>query len=89
MHLVQRGQKESRRHLASAAQRHADITAVGIGKPDIQYENIQPLVACEQPHSLRAVMRHDGFVLMHAQAIHENPADRGIAPQAGRTRRVS
>ena len=64
--------------MASTTQRHADITAVGIGKPDIQYENIHPLVACEKPHSLRAVMRYYGFVLMHAQAVHENPADRGI-----------
>src|ERR1700733_7738799 len=78
MHLVQRGQKESRRRLAGTAQRHADITAVGIGKPDIQYENIHELVACEKPHSLRAVMSRYGMVLMHAQAVHKNSADRGI-----------
>jgi len=78
MHLVQRGQEEGRRHLPSTAQRHADITAVGIRKSDIQYENIKPLVTREQSDSLRAVMRHDGFVLMHAQAFTENPADRGI-----------
>ena len=64
--------------MASTTQRHADITAVGIGKTDIQYENIHPLVAREKPHSLGAVMRYYGFVLMHAQAVHENPADRGI-----------